>query len=165
MEPLRNNFTNNARALVEKEVKQAADDYLKKAMGGQREALQAELKKKQEEDKKRQEEAFRTASNANVPAFAKMQPITTMPNAVSGVVKNKDGKTLEGILVIIKRENGEPVRALKTNILGQFAITTPLSNGTYILEIDKTGATKQKFDIIKITAEGKVIPPLDFTGH
>lgn len=122
-------------------------------------------KQRTEEERKKQEEAIKTSTRATIPAFAKIQPITTMPNAVSGIVKNKEGKTLEGILVIIKRENGEPVRALKTNILGQFAITTPLSNGVYILEIDKSGSTNEKFDIIKVTAEGKTIPPIDFTGH
>jgi hypothetical protein len=122
-------------------------------------------KARAEEERKKQEEAFKALNAAGVPTFAKMQPITNMPNAVSGVVKTKEGKTIEGILVIIKRENGEPVRALKTNILGQFSITTPLSNGVYVIEVNNTGANDEKFDIIKLTVDGKVIPPLEFTGH
>lgn len=159
--------TKAAQEKALREQKEKAEQALKEAEARayeEQKRIEA-AKQRAEEERKKQEEALKTAKNAAVPSFAKMQPITTLPNAVSGVVKNKEGKTLEGILVIIKRENGEPVRALKTNILGQFAITTPLSNGVYILEVDKSGSTKEKFDIIKVTAEGKPIPPLDFTGH
>lgn len=97
----------------------------------------------------------------------KVPPVTTpapamdkkIPNLVSGVVKNKEGKLLENIVVIIKDQDGDPVRALKTNRLGQFAISTPLENGDYTVEV----SSKEKyFDIMKITADGSVLPPLEF---
>lgn len=150
-----------------KQQKEQAEKALKEAEAKayeEQKRLEA-AKLRTEEERKRQEQAFKTLNSAGVPVFATIPPITNMPNSISGIVKNKEGKTIEGILVIIKRENGEPVRALKTNILGQFLITTPLSNGVYVVEVDKAGSSGEKFDIIKLTVDGKVIPPLDFTGH
>lgn len=82
-----------------------------------------------------------------------------IPNLISGVVRDKEGKLLENIVVIIKDQDGDPVRALKTNRLGQFAISTPLENGDYTIEVS---SREKYFDIIKITADGSVLSPLEF---
>jgi hypothetical protein len=82
-----------------------------------------------------------------------------VPNIVKGIVKDSRNRFLEGAVVIVKDEGGDPVRALKTNQLGQFAVSTPLENGTYTVEISARG---RQFDIIKITADGSVLPPLEF---
>ena len=97
------------------------------------------------------------------PSFAKQQ-LTDLPNIITGVVKNNTGNVLNNVLVIIKRPNGDPVRALKTNSLGVFAITTPLSDGEYIVELDKSKHTGLTFNIVKIVLDGKVLPPLEFIG-
>jgi len=82
-----------------------------------------------------------------------------LPNIVSGVVKNKEGKLLEGVVVIIKDRDADPARALKTDRLGRFAIATPLEDGEYTIEISGKG---DSFDIMKVVIDGAVLTPLEF---
>ena len=82
-----------------------------------------------------------------------------IPNIISGVVKDREGKLLENIVVIIKDQDGDPVRALKTNKLGQFAISTSLENGDYIVEVSTKG---RHFDIMKVVTNGSVLSPIEF---
>lgn len=111
-----------------------------------------------------------TQNNAQVekmtvdPTFAQIQPLTNEPNIISGLVKTPEGVALPGVVAIVKNQTGEPVRAIKTNSLGQFKITTSLVNGVYTIEIDKSNKTGLTFDIINISADGKVIPPIEFVG-
>ena len=97
--------------------------------------------------------------------YAKMQPLTSNPNVLSGVVKGFDGVGLEGIVVVIKNGRGETVRAIKSNALGQFVLLTPLSNGMYNIEIDQFRKSGYSFDIISVEAKGEIIPPIEFTGR
>ncbi len=86
------------------------------------------------------------------------------PNILYGLVKTKEGNVKEGILIIVKNNKGEAVRAVKTNALGEFKLTTPLANGNYILEVasNNTGST---FDIISVEAKGVPIYPVELIGH
>ena len=97
------------------------------------------------------------------PTYGK-QILTNSPNVITGLVKNSTGNVLDNVLVIIKRMTGEPVRALKTNKLGVFAITTPLGDGEYIVELDKAKHTGLVFETTKVVLDGKVLPPLEFIG-
>lgn len=90
-------------------------------------------------------------------------PITTIPNIINGVVRDASGKLVESAVIIIKDGRGDTVRALKTNKLGQFAITTPVSNGKYIIEASKEGAGL-KFDVFSQEVKGEVLPPIEITG-
>jgi len=67
---------------------------------------------------------------------------------------------LPGILVEIKDEEGNPVRAFKTNGLGQFASATPVANGTYTIEFEDPKGSN-KFDAISIIAKGEIMEPLE----
>jgi len=80
------------------------------------------------------------------------------PNIISGMVFDKNGEIIEGAILEIRNSQGMPVRALKTNKLGQFVIATPLENDTYEIEVEKEG---YNFDIIKIEAKGELIPPIE----
>jgi len=80
------------------------------------------------------------------------------PNIISGMVFNKNGEIVEGAVLEIRNMGRIPVRALKTNKLGQFIIATPLENGQYEMEIEKEGLN---FDIIKFEAKGEIIPPFE----
>jgi len=80
------------------------------------------------------------------------------PNIVSGMVFDKNGEIVEGAILEIRNTEGVPVRALKTNKLGQFIIATPLQNGLYEIVIEKEGLN---FDIIKFEAKGEMIPPFE----
>lgn len=87
--------------------------------------------------------------------------LTTFPNVINGVTKDKLGNYLEGVVAVIYDKEGLPVRALKTNKLGQFTGSTPLPNGTYILELEKDNFT---FDVLQIELTGGVLPPLLITA-
>lgn len=65
----------------------------------------------------------------------------TKPNLITGVVVDSSDKLVENAIVQIIENGGIPARALKTNSLGQFYTSTPLSPGTYIIEVEKTGLT------------------------
>jgi len=97
------------------------------------------------------------ATATNVPALNK-------PNILWGFVKDTSGKSMQDIVVIIKNIRGEPVRATKTNELGQFILTTPLNNGKYIAEISSGSKKEFSFDSISLEASGNVIPPIEFLG-
>jgi hypothetical protein len=81
------------------------------------------------------------------------------PNIIRGVVRDSQNRFLKDAVVLVKDQDGDPVRALKTNALGQFFSTTPIDNGDYAMEISADG---RNFDIIKFTAEGKVLEPFEF---
>lgn len=87
--------------------------------------------------------------------------LTTFPNVINGVIKDKENNYLEGAVAVIYDKEGLPVRALKTNKLGQFTGSTPLPNGTYTLELEKDNFT---FDILQIELTGQILPPLMITA-
>src|SRR3989344_3329543 len=75
---------------------------------------------------------------------------------------NKDprGNVLPNVLIEVKDKDDNPVRAFKTNALGQFASATPLLNGTYTIWLeDPTG--KNTFDVIEFSADGTIMQPLE----
>ena len=84
--------------------------------------------------------------------------ITDQANIINGVIADREGNLLEGVIIVVKDQDGTPVRALKTNPLGQFATATALTNGVYSIEAEKEG---YQFDIIYQEAKGGVIPPLE----
>jgi hypothetical protein len=87
----------------------------------------------------------------------------TRPNTITGTVKSKEGNVKENILVIVKNDKNEAVRAVKTNALGQFRLTTPVVNGKYTLEV-ATPVEGSTFDIISVEAKGDTIPAIEITG-
>ena len=87
--------------------------------------------------------------------------LTTFPNVINGIVKDSLENYLEGVVSVIYDREGLPVRALKTNKLGQFTGSTPLPNGTYTLELEKDGFT---FDVLQIELTGQVLPSLLITA-
>ena len=90
--------------------------------------------------------------------------LTNVPNVLTGVVRDSEGKNLGDTLLIVKNSRGDTIRALKTNSLGQFVVSTPLQNGTYTVEVSPVNKTNLTFAIIPIEAKGEVIPTLDVVG-
>lgn len=82
----------------------------------------------------------------------------TQPNLLVGMVLNKNGELIEGVLLEIKNSQGVSVRALKTNKLGQFRTAYPLENDTYEIDIEKEN---YQFDTIKIELKGEIIQPIE----
>jgi hypothetical protein len=87
-------------------------------------------------------------------------PVTpTMPNLVVGMVLSPEGKIVENaILEIRESATGHPVRAMKTNKIGQFSIITALKNGTYDIITEKD---EFAFDSVNFEAKGEIIPPIE----
>lgn len=79
------------------------------------------------------------------------------PNVVVGMVTNMEGKIVEGAIVEIQDEKGNPSRVLKTNSLGQFKTTTPLADGKYLVITEKEN---YKFDRVNITLTGEIVEPI-----
>jgi hypothetical protein len=91
--------------------------------------------------------------------------LTDKVNVLTGVVRDAEGKNLGDMLLIVKNSRGDTIRALKTNSLGQFVVSTPLQNGTYTVEVSPVNKTNLTFAIIPIEAKGEVIPTLDVVGR
>lgn len=87
--------------------------------------------------------------------------LTTFPNVINGVIKDNINNYLEAVVAVIYDKEGLPVRALKTNKLGQFTSSTPLPNGVYTLELEKEGLT---FDVLQIELTGQIMSPLLITA-
>lgn len=97
------------------------------------------------------------ASKAGLPK------LTTFPNVVTGIIKDHFGNLLAGMLITVRDRDDVPLRALKTNKLGQFAASTPLSNNTYIVEIEDPKGT-YTFDKAQISLNGTVAPLIEVTA-
>lgn len=82
------------------------------------------------------------------------------PNIVSGIVKDPRENPLPNILVEVKDQDGNPVRAFKTNGVGQFASATALSNGVYTIEFEDP-KEENRFDSIQFEANGNIILPIE----
>lgn len=98
---------------------------------------------------------------AERPQFTPQIPlpsVPTIPNILVGMVVDPEGRLVEGAIIEIRDSQGSPVRAFKTNRLGQFRIVTPLPNDTYEVEIEKENL---KFDIIKVILKGDIVPPIE----
>ena len=91
-------------------------------------------------------------SNIAIPAAP------SMPNLLSGFAHDPQGKIVEAAILEIRDAAGNPVRAFKTNKLGQFRSATPLPNGLYEIETEKEG---YRFDIIKVELKGEIVPPIE----
>ena len=79
------------------------------------------------------------------------------PNLIAGITLDKTNKIIPNVILEIKNHKGHPVRALKSNKLGQFFIATPLKEGVYQISSEHPD---HRFAIIKLEAKGEIIPPL-----
>lgn len=86
-----------------------------------------------------------------------MPSMPDVPNIVAGMILTNDNKILPNTLIEIKNRSGATVRALKSNKLGQFSISSPLENGKYTLTAENDA---YHFDIIELVTEGKIISPI-----
>lgn len=100
----------------------------------------------------------------NMTKNAGFSHIPDSPNIIVGIVKDSRANTLPNILVEIKDKDGNPVRAFKTNPLGQFASATPLANGTYTIALEDP-KKQHAFDIIQINALGEIMLPIEIISH
>jgi hypothetical protein len=90
--------------------------------------------------------------------------VPDIPNVAVGIVKDPRGNVLPNMLVEVKDKDGNPVRAFKTNPLGQFASATPLAAGVYTIELEDP-KKQHNFDIIQISANNQIMLPIEITSH
>lgn len=86
------------------------------------------------------------------------------PNVIAGVVRDPRGNVLPNILVEVKDKDGNPVRAFKTNTLGQFASATPLTPGYYTVELEDP-KKQNTFNIIQLAATNQILLPIEIISH
>lgn len=79
------------------------------------------------------------------------------PNLISGITLDQANKIIPNVILEIRNRKGHPVRALKSNKLGQFFIATPLEDGIYQIEAEHPD---HRFAIMKLEVKGEIIPPL-----
>lgn len=84
------------------------------------------------------------------------------PNAFCGIVTDPKNNLLQDAVLLVKDEANTPVRALKTNKLGQFVVSTPLESGTYTIN---TELDNYQFEPGQITLQGKIIPPVQIRAQ
>lgn len=90
--------------------------------------------------------------------YAQIVPLTARPNVITGVISTQAGTPLEKVILIVKDPHGIPVRAFKTNKLGQFLSATPLADGDYTVEIE---SESYQFRPFTINLKGQVMQPLE----
>jgi len=83
--------------------------------------------------------------------------IDQKPNLITGVTLSKQGKIIPSVILEIKDSKNYPIRALKSNKLGQFFIATPLNDGIYQISAEHP---EFRFAIMKLEAKGEIIPPI-----
>jgi hypothetical protein len=93
--------------------------------------------------------------NANLPF--PLPP--TEPNKLVGMILTPTHNLInDAIVEIVDSTTNRVARAVKSNALGQFFITTPLENGTYTISVEHDG---YQFAPISLQLEGKVVPPIE----
>ncbi len=112
------------------------------------------------EEKPSKEPTIKTIPAKSIAIEMGLTNINQSPNIIAGVFKDPQHKILPNIILTIKDKNNNPLRAMKTNKLGQFATATPLPNGVYLVEAEDP-LKRYVFDIAEITLAGKVFSPVE----
>ncbi len=99
----------------------------------------------------------------DVAVRAGLPKLTTFPNVVTGIIKDNQGGLLPGVLVTVRDKEGIPLRALKTNKIGQFAASTQLPNGVFFVEVEDPRG-RYMFDRAQITLNGSVMPAIEIVA-
>lgn len=97
------------------------------------------------------------------PPQAGFPSLPDIGNVVLGLVRDPRGRSLPNILVEVTDSNQTPVRAFKTNALGQFASATPLPNGEYKMSFEDP-QSKHEFETIDINLTGEIFNPVEVTS-
>lgn len=83
--------------------------------------------------------------------------LTSIPNIINGIVTDSEGNYIQGAIIVAHDKQGLPVRALKSNKLGQFIAATPLTPGEYTLSVEKDGLF---FDTIQVELKDDLLKPI-----
>ena len=92
--------------------------------------------------------------NADLP----FPDMPTIPNKVVGMVLDPTNNPIPNTIVEILTPTGLPARAVKTNPIGQFFITTPLNVGEYLIKAERDGFT---FPTQQLVVNDKILNPIE----
>lgn len=84
-------------------------------------------------------------------------------NVLMGIIRDPRAKNLPNIIVEALDSAGIPVRAFKTNALGQFSAATQLPNGKYKIHFEDP-AKLHEFKDVEINLTGEIFQPLEITS-
>lgn len=82
----------------------------------------------------------------------------TEPNKIVGMVLTPGNELITDAIVEIQTLGGQIIRAVKTNALGQFFVSTPLKSGDYVLSVEKSDF---QFTPQQINLTGGLVAPLE----
>ncbi len=82
----------------------------------------------------------------------------TQPNKLVGMVLTPKNELIPEAVVEIKDEQNRVVRAVKSNALGQFFISTALKNGSYDVVVDHP---KYQFNPQEISLKNEIVDPIE----
>lgn len=164
-----------AKAEEEKRKAQEENQRLREKEEALRKQKEDLIKKQREEEEERQKKIQK--EGVSLPQRPQPQPIPlqpaqaqdlpAVPNIVWGLVTtiyDSNKIPVPGVVVIIRNQKKEVVRAVKTSAQGKFGITTPLVNGSYTIEVDKENKSGLNFAITAVEAKGQVVPTLEIVG-
>jgi hypothetical protein len=80
------------------------------------------------------------------------------PNLIVGMVVDKYDRLIDAVIIEITDANRHPVRAVKTNKLGQFFTASSLPNGHYQIQAEKDG---YQFGTLSLELTGKIVDPVE----
>jgi hypothetical protein len=80
------------------------------------------------------------------------------PNKLVGMLLTPNNELIPDAIIEIKDKNNHVVRAIKSNALGQFFVTTALKNGTYFIQANHD---QYQFPSQKIVLENKLVDPIE----
>lgn len=92
--------------------------------------------------------------NTNLP----FPNIPSEPNKLVGMVLTKNGELIPGAVIEVRNNSGAVERAVKSNALGQFFITTPLKTGRYIVSVESDSF---QFHPVTLLINDTVLQPLE----
>ncbi|HKZ34569.1 MAG TPA: hypothetical protein VJ179_01720 [Patescibacteria group bacterium] len=157
----------------QKELNEQQKEDFRKKLAESVETLE-KVKQEREEEKKREEPVVKLVQEEIEPERQRVRvvkrmvkkgsipPLTNTPNVINGVIKDARGVILPDTVIVIKDAEENAVRALKSNKLGQFVISTPVPDNIYTVELEKEGFS---FDIIQVEVSGSILPPLEIRAR
>ena len=92
--------------------------------------------------------------NSNLP----FPSAPTQPNTLVGMVLNQAGEMIPGAIIEIKNQGGQVERAVKSNALGQFFVTTPLKPAVYTVGVEADGFS---FEPFTFETNNAILSPLE----
>jgi hypothetical protein len=110
-------------------------------------------------------QSMQTASQTHAATTNQNLPFPELPkqaNLLVGMVLSSEGKIISDAVIQILDKKDTPIRALKSNQLGQFFAASPLQKGNYKLVPQKEGF---QFDTVTLKLKNKVVPPIEIRAQ